>query len=121
MTGGGLFDPLLWFYQKYVFQRKGEVLVYCDFYYYHKSQLSLKFTEILQFFQKICRFSKNHSLTRFKLFALKHLNQTLAKNILTPIFFPFHFAMSYKKLRNPQSNIFNISEVLQSSMKNLRL
>ena len=27
----GWVDPPLWFFQKYVFQRKGEALAFCDF------------------------------------------------------------------------------------------
>ena len=37
---GSQFDPPLWFFEKYIFQREGETLVFCDFLYHHKSHLS---------------------------------------------------------------------------------
>ena len=55
MPKGGQIDPPMWFFEKCIFYREGETLVFCDFYIILKHIFPENFIEFPQFVQKIWR------------------------------------------------------------------
>ena len=107
---GSQFDPPLWFFEKYIFQREGETLFFFYFLYYHKSHLSWKFywnfwsrSEVMMNFSASISYFHRFSSIFWNFFVFCHFLVT--KKLMTSAYNRwcqhfFHFQLTLNRLFN---------------------